>query len=281
MRISGFLFFTVLVLSGCTANIGYQFADTLIEWRVQEYVDLNEEQEEILSNKLDELHRWHARTQIPKYREALFNLRENVHNQTLEKADIIQFEHTLLGFWQVLLNRVSQETDLMNELTVKQKQQLFVKIEEAQQERVEEFEETQSENPILRQLDRINEVESDLEDIMGELTKPQNKLLRNWVAKSPVLQESWLNYRAKWLTEFETVLLTEPLDTNKLTTLIQDPKQLRSDKFQEQVKQSSEARNTFLWNMYLSLSDNQRKAVVEKADEYIDLLDNIVEDFTD
>lgn len=281
MRISGFLFFTVLVLSGCTANIGYQFADTLIEWRVQEYVDLNEEQEEILSNKLDELHRWHARTQIPKYREALFNLRENVHNQTLEKADIIQFEHTLLGFWQVLLNRVSQETDLMNELTAKQKQQLFVKIEEAQQERVEEFEETQSENPILRQLDRINEVESDLEDIMGELTKPQNKLLRNWVAKSPVLQESWLNYRAKWLTEFETVLLTEPLDTNKLTTLIQDPKQLRSDKFQEQVKQSSEARNTFLWNMYLSLSDNQRKAVVEKADEYIDLLDNIVEDFTD
>jgi hypothetical protein len=31
--------------------------------------------------------------------------------------------------------------------------------------------------------------------------------------------------------------------------------------------------------MYLSLSDKQRKAAVKKADEYIDLLDSIIEDF--
>ena len=281
MRILGFALLTLLVLSGCTANIGYQFADTLVEWRVKEYVDLNDQQEATLAKKVDELHLWHAQTQIPEYREALFNLREKVHNQTLEKADIVAFEETLLDFWQSVLNRVSKETALINDLTVKQKQQLFERIEEKQQERFEKFEEKQSENPILRQLERVNEVESDLEDIIGDLTEQQDKLLRDWVAKSPSIQEDWLNYRAQWLTEFETILLTEPTDTNKLTALVQDPKQLRTEALQEKIEQSSNTRNTFLWNMYLSLSDNQREAAVEKADEYIDLLDSIMEDFND
>lgn len=281
MRVLGFALLTLLVLSGCTANIGYQFADTLVEWRVKEYVDLNEQQEERLARKVDELHLWHARTQMPKYREALVNLREKVNNQTLEKADIVAFEETLLVFWQNVLNRVSEEAALINDLSVKQKQQLFERIEEKQQERFKKLEEKQSENPILRQLERVNEVESDLEDIIGELTEQQDKLLRGWVSKKPSLQEDWLNYRAKWLTEFETVLLTEPTDIDKLTALIQNPKQLRSEAFQEKVEQSSDARNTFLWKMYLSLSHEQRKAAVEKADEYIDLLDTIIEDFND
>ncbi|ASG65807.1 hypothetical protein CEW91_06485 [Idiomarina piscisalsi] len=279
MRYLGFTLLVLLMLSGCTANIGYQFADTLVEWRVKEYVELNSEQEETLAKKVDELHLWHARTQIPKYREALFNLRQKVNNKTLEKSDIVEFERTLLGFWQNLLDRAAAETALINQLSVTQKQQLVERIEEKQQDRFEKFEEKQSENPILRQLERANEVESDLEDIIGDLTEQQDKLLRDWVSNSPSIQEDWLNYRAMWLTEFETVLLTEPTDINKLSALIQNPKQLRSEALQEKIEQSSDARNTFLWNMYVSLSDKQRKAAVAKADEYIDLLDDITEDF--
>lgn len=281
MRYLGFTLLVLLMLSGCTANIGYQFADTLVEWRVKEYVELNSEQEETLAKKVDELHLWHARTQIPKYREALFNLRQKVNNKTLEKSDIVEFERTLLGFWQNLLDRAAAETALINQLSVTQKQQLVDRIEEKQQDRFEKFEEKQSENPILRQLERANEVESDLEDIIGDLTEQQDKLLRDWVSNSPSIQEDWLNYRAMWLTEFETVLLTEPTDINKLSALIQNPKQLRSEALQEKIEQSSDARNTFLWNMYVSLSDKQRKAAVAKADEYIDLLDDITEDFKD
>lgn len=281
MRYLGFTLLALLMLSGCTANIGYQFADTLVEWRVKEYVDLNSEQEETLTKKVDEFHLWHARTQIPKYREALFNLRQKVNNKTLEKSDIVEFEQTLLGFWQNLLDRIATETVLINQLSVRQKQQLVERIEEKQQERFEKFEEKQSENPILRQLERANEVESDLEDIIGDLTEQQDKLLRDWVANSPSIQEDWLNYRAMWLTEFETLLLTEPTDIGKLSALIKNPKQLRSEALQEKIEQSSDARNTFLWNMYVSLSEKQRKAAVAKADEYIDLLDGITEDFKD
>jgi hypothetical protein len=281
MRYLGFTLLVLLMLSGCTANIGYQFADTLVEWRVKEYVELNSEQEETLAKKVDELHLWHARTQIPKYREALFNLRQKVNNKTLEKSDIVEFERTLLGFWQNLLDRAAAETALINQLSVTQKQQLVERIEEKQQDRFEKFEEKQSENPILRQLERANAVESDLEDIIGDLTEQQDKLLRDWVSNSPSIQEDWLNYRAMWLTEFETVLLTEPTDINELSALIQNPKQLRSEALQEKIEQSSDARNTFLWNMYVSLSDKQRKAAVAKADEYIDLLDDITEDFKD
>ena len=66
-----------------------------------------------------------------------------------------------------------------------------------------------------------------------------------------------------------------------MSSLILDPKQLRSESFQQKSEESSELRNKFLWDMYQSLTQEQRKNVIKKADEYIDLLDSLIEDFSD
>ncbi len=271
----------LILIAGCTANLGYKFADTLVEWEIKDYVDLTGEQEELLSEKVDELHIWHAQTQLPLYRNELKNLRDKVDKQTLSKSDIGDFEDKLWTFWDNVLVRAEAEADLLVMLSLKQRQQLIRRLEEAQEERYQRFQDDQEENPILRRLDRISEVEEDLEDIIGSLTKEQDKLLRSWVADSPQLREQWLSYRSNWLSEFEKALLKQPVDENRLSALILDPQQLRSEELQEKADENSQLRKEFLWDMYRSLTDEQRKKVIEKADEYIDLLDSLIDDFND
>ena len=271
----------LILIAGCTANLGYKFADTLVEWEIKDYVDLTGEQEELLSEKVDELHIWHAQTQLPLYRNKLKNLRDKVDKQTLSKSDIGDFEDKLWTFWDNVLVRAEAEADLLAMLSLKQRQQLIRRLEEAQEERYQRFQDDQEENPILRRLDRISEVEEDLEDIIGSLTKEQDKLLRSWVADSPQLREQWLSYRSNWLSEFEKALLKQPVDENRLSALILDPQQLRSEELQEKADENSQLRKEFLWDMYRSLTDEQRKKVIEKADEYIDLLDSLIDDFND
>lgn len=271
----------LILIAGCTANLGYKFADTLVEWEIKDYVDLTGEQEEQLSEKVDELHIWHAQTQLPLYRNELKNLRDKVDKQTLSKSDIGDFEDKLWTFWDNVLVRAEAEADLLVMLSLKQRQQLIRRLEEAQEERYQRFQDDQEENPILRRLDRISEVEEDLEDIIGSLTKEQAKLLRSWVADSPQLREQWLSYSSNWLSEFEKALLKQPVDENRLSALILDPQQLRSEELQEKADENSQLRIEFLWDMYRSLTDEQRKKVIEKADEYIDLLDSLIDDFND
>ncbi|MCK7458616.1 DUF6279 family lipoprotein [Idiomarina aminovorans] len=273
--------FTAFVfIAGCTANIGYQFADTLVEWKVNDYVDLNDKQEELLSEKVDRMHLWHAQTQLPLYREELKSLRDKVEKKSLTHEDISAFEDSLWTFWNNVLIQVEAEADLLATLTLEQREQLINRLEEAQQQRYQRLHKDKKQNPILRQLDRITDVEEDLEDILGDLTPEQDKLLRSWVKDSPELREQWLSYRDSWLTEFEKALLSQPVDKKRLSSLILDPKQLRIDEFQQQAQQSSELRKKFLWGMYQSLNQEQRKKVIKKADEYIDLLDSLISDFS-
>lgn len=273
---------TVLAfIAGCTANIGYQFADTLVEWKVKDYVDLNDKQEELLSEKVDEMHLWHAQTQLPLYRKELNSLRDKVEQKSLTQKDISAFEDKLWDFWGNVLAQVEAESDLLATLTLKQREQLINRLEEDQEERYQRLQEDKEENPILRRLDRITEVEEDLEDILGDLTTEQDELLRSWVSDSPELREQWLSYRASWLTEFEKALLSRPIDEERLSSLILDPQQLRNEGFQQKAEQNSQLRKEFLWVMYQSLTQEQRKKVIEKADEYIDLLDSLISDFND
>ncbi|WP_322405743.1 DUF6279 family lipoprotein [Idiomarina sp. PL1-037] len=279
-RLLAVITFLILIV-GCTANLGYKFADTLVEWKVKDYVDLTGEQEELLAEKVDEMHLWHAQTQLPLYRNELKNLRDKVDKQTLNKKDISDFEDKLWTFWDNVLVRTEAEASLLATLSLKQRQQLIRRLEETQEDRYQRFQDDQEENPILRSLDRISEVEEDLEGIIGSLTKEQDKLLRSWVADSPELRGQWLSYRSNWLGEFEKALLKQTIDENRLSALILDPQQLRSEELQQKADENSQFRKAFLWDMYQSLTGEQRKKVIEKADEYIDLLDSLIDDFND
>lgn len=268
-------------LVACTANMGYQFADTLIEWKINDYVELNDAQSGRLAKEIDELHLWHAQTQLPQYRKQLVSLRDKIERKTLSRDDMVAVEKQLLGFWHNVQIELNSRADLLSQLSIDQRQQLISNLEDTQQERYDEWQEAQNENAILRQLDRIEDIEETLNSVMGELTKAQKARLRKWVKASPDLDALWLDYRADWLTQFESALLADPIDRSRLKLLILTPEEQRTDAFKNALSQRRHLRNEFLWELYQSLTPEQRSKVVDKADEYIDLMTTLINDFSD
>lgn len=59
---------TAIATTGCSmARLGYDALPTWAHWQVERYFDLDEQQRDIVGRHLDELHRWHRRSQLPEY----------------------------------------------------------------------------------------------------------------------------------------------------------------------------------------------------------------------
>ncbi len=57
-----------LAAAGCSlSKLGYEALPTLAQWEIDRYLDLDEQQREIVARRLDGLHRWHRNAQLPEY----------------------------------------------------------------------------------------------------------------------------------------------------------------------------------------------------------------------
>ena len=57
-----------LLLQGCSAiRLGYNHADDLARWWLDQYLDLSSAQDALARERLKRLHAWHRKTQLPEY----------------------------------------------------------------------------------------------------------------------------------------------------------------------------------------------------------------------
>jgi len=62
------LIFAALLLQGCSAvRLGYNNADSLARWWIDQYVDLSPEQDALARERLARFHAWHRKSQLPDY----------------------------------------------------------------------------------------------------------------------------------------------------------------------------------------------------------------------
>lgn len=267
----------LLLLSGCTAQIGYRYLDTFVEWEIEDYVELTDSQQQSLSSTIDEMHLWHARTQLPEYQRSLRELRRLVAEQQLTYNDIDRFENKLWQYWGAVQQRVFEDADLLSALSLSQRRDLIKHLQEKLEEQREE-EAEESESPLLEQIDRVSRREERIKEWTGSITKEQQRLVRQWVQERPE-GNYWLAYRQRWNDALAEVILAEPIDMAALKTLIISPRQLRTQQHKNYTEQRTAVRHKYLWKIYESLTPQQREKLLQQADEYLQLLDDLIADF--
>lgn len=278
-RLSLLIFGVVILLVGCTAQLGYRYADTLVEWQLDEYVTLTDPQQEFTSQLIDELHRWHAQQELPKYRQSLQALRDALANKQFSASNLESIEASLWRYWGNLQQRIADEAEAINTLSFEQKEELLGNLQERLDERREE-EREESESPILEQIDRVNRMEERLEEWTGDVTKEQQQLLHDWVKKIPD-QDYWFDYRQRWHDQFAQVLLMEPVPIDALVELIVSPDKLRTEQHQDYMEQRRQLRAEYMLALEDSLTDDQRRRLLDKIDEYLTLLDDLIDHFAE
>jgi hypothetical protein len=79
-----------LLLAGCSTSVrlGYNQADTLVNWFLSDYVDLDPHQRDLFDQKFRTLQAWHRREQLPQYARLLRETRQRAQDG-LTREDVL------------------------------------------------------------------------------------------------------------------------------------------------------------------------------------------------
>ncbi|WP_417655721.1 DUF6279 family lipoprotein [Pseudidiomarina aestuarii] len=266
----------LVLLTGCSTQLGYKFADTLIEWRLSEYVDLTSEQEQRIDPVIDELHLWHARSELPLYRQQLMTLRQRIANDELVEVDMQLLLNDAYSLWDRIRYQIEPYAqEFLPMLSAEQRQQVYEKLAEQLDERRERIAERTQEEAYERTQERLEE---NVESWLGSIRSGQRRYLARWLQERDDMRLDWLAYNERVQSEFRDVLENAEGEAYqvRLRELILDPQQFRSEQLQRQLVVNQAATATLMFELYQSMDDRQRRHLLRKIDGYIADLDDLI-----
>lgn len=274
-----------LAILGCSSQLGYRFADTLVMWKLEDLVELTDDQHDLIEKDVERLHQWHATSELPRYRNRLLTLRDAVANETLTEETLLELTDAGWMFWDRIRLKVhplaQERLPLLSEAQV---EGLIGNLQEELDERKERAAERAEEAPEDRQAERRAELEADMRDWVGRLRAQQRGLAADWLAAQESGGSMWLEYRQAWLDAFAETLRKGPEHeryAEDLGKLILKPQAWRSEVMLERSAKNTQVNLAYVLKIEQSLSRSQRERVVSKIDAYIEDIEDIVAHFSE
>jgi truncated hemoglobin YjbI len=150
-----------------------------------------------------------------------------------------------------------------------QVKQILTKLREDEQELVKEF---AGKSPEQLQVDADERLQEQFEDWLGSVSSAQKLLVHQYNRERISTLDMWLEYRHEWLRQFEIALgqrTDKTLLTERLTLLMTQPDELKSEQHKVFLRQNTEAFGTLLLAMNASLSAKQSKHFYKKLGKLI------------
>ncbi|WP_258806843.1 DUF6279 family lipoprotein [Pseudidiomarina sp. CB1] len=266
-------------LTGCSTQFGYRFADTYLEWQLANYVDISGELQTDVETAIDELHMWHARSELPRYRDFLDTILDDLDRGRIDTQHLFDYSETIFQLWQRMRNQVTPYAqEFLPRLNAAQRNQLIENLRERLQKEREEAQELtpgeRFERSYARALDRAN-------DWLGSVKPLQRRLLRRWLHERDNSDALWLDYQEQWLKRFEQVLAKPQSNsfTVALYELFTQPEQLRSDELRMQIAENRELAVAVVLVIYQSLNKRQEKYLQAQLQDYRDTLTDLINEY--
>lgn len=181
---------SAVLLAACSSvKLAYNNAPLLLQYQMDSYLDLNDEQEALLSEELKQFQAWHRKDELPVYAQTLRQwaakldeARVFTATELLEKQQ--QFEQALLIVAERSAYRLAP---LVLTLTERQRARLQENFDESNAEYAEE----NLNNPEAAASERRERFSERYEDWLGSLTKDQEQILSQWLAGQPSRAQLW------------------------------------------------------------------------------------------
>jgi hypothetical protein len=199
---------TVLLLSACSSTtFVYNRLDFILPWYLDDYAELDREQEKYLDGLLSPFLAWHRSVELPRYVKVLEDIEVSL-DQPLT-ADVvaaisIEFEN---AWFRLEGEALDWLLDLGAKLSDEQIQGFLAELQEQQQEYEEKYLTRSDEEFHEESYDNLQDT---MQDYLGRLNRAQRDLLRdtgNGLLRS---DRTWLSERAAWLEKLTVLLEREP-----------------------------------------------------------------------
>lgn len=189
------------LLYGCSNSFVYNNLDWISEWVIDDYIDLNNQQESLLEDRLDAIHLWHRQQELPKYRSQLEQLSQQLKTPPLSYQEVLQQVIQIESHGQRLRTHISAEiAKIVPQLSAPQISALFISLEKKNQERLMEYQQ-QGEAEFKHQ--RIDRIEKQLDKYLGSTTPEQQLLVKVYVYNAYPMREEYSHFLSQYLSTLQ------------------------------------------------------------------------------
>lgn len=264
------------ILSGCSTQFGYRFADTFIEWQLAKYVDLSGPLEEDVDAAIDELHMWHARSELPRYRDLLEQLIADVEQGQIDAVQLFAYSNEAYSMWHRIRQRITPDAQrFLARLPEEKRRELVHNLRVRREEERDEAQEMSADERFERSYERALER---ADDWLGSVRAEQRQMLQRWLQEREANEQLWLAYQTAWLDRFEAVLNDPNAEdfSQQIEALFTQPERFRSVALKDQIKQNQELTIAVLVVLYQSLTPQQEQHLLEKFRDYHATLTDLI-----
>ncbi|WP_295801147.1 DUF6279 family lipoprotein [uncultured Microbulbifer sp.] len=214
--------------SACSSvRLVYGHLDWWLDHKINNYLDLDGAQEDLLSQRVDEFHRWHRQTQLPRYADFFEEVAGQVDEISGNPKMLEELEQHADALWEnsaVML--VDLILPLVLEMDDSQIDQLAENIREEREKSLKKWEKSQRK--------REKQFRKESERWLGDLTDQQEALIDRQVAAfdfDPKVRDA---QRQLWAKTFLGTLRSKPPGYEKtLRELAINPQTLWPPEYQK------------------------------------------------
>lgn len=262
-------------LTGCATSFLYNRADGFAERWINGYLELDREQQQVLGEELEALHRWHRREQLPLYSQWLRELSARLAADTpLEEAELRAWGDDLAGFWAALAGEaMPMLVELGAGLDDEQVGGLAAALRDEQEQQLEAALRRDHDWHAQR---RARSMERFLRRWTGSLSNGQRARLRDWAASLEPTHEVAFENRLGWVEALEEALSQRDQPEVLLAaaeTLVLDPSSRWSAEYRAVVDRNAERTTAFMLDFFSRLEPRQRDRAMVRLERLADEFD--------
>lgn len=272
----------ILFLSGCSSTFVYNNMDWMVHWYIDDYVDLNKDQKQRFDELFVVWQGWHRKEELQKYRAQLIEVKGLVESKSVTPDNLrVQFESARVH-WRRMRAQVAPDLVTMSSfLEQSQIDGLLNKVSEDISKDEEELAELRELSDEERVKDRSKDMQKNLKEWIGKLSKNQKALIDGYAPQFISNWGEWIEYQ-KRTNEAAKQLFAERESNDsfnaELLDLMTNPEQLKHQQLLDNSEHNGKLYSEMVAELFQSLSKKQHKKLIRKIDNYIDDLDDLIND---
>lgn len=248
-----------LLISACSrAGLAYRNLDWLVPWRLNDYLNLDSQQQAWLKPRLQTHLQWHCSAELPRYIDWLQTTESILAQPQPDSAQLLE----QFAQFDAALNRIGVEItptaiELLQGLSEQQVNELYAAMDEDNLEDRQDF----LDPPLATQIsERQTRMQERLRPWIGRLNSAQTDHIATWANSLGGQNRLWLENRQLWQAELRKVVAErDSADfAERVTRLLQQRESFYSDEYRASYGRSRQALAT-LFSQLLSNSDEAQR----------------------
>ena len=268
------LLLCVLMISGCSTKFAYNNASWLIYWYMDDYVELNDEQEDQFDVYFEQWMQWHRTQELPKYARQLNEIISDIKSQNIDAQRIAYHRDLARSHWVRARAYIAPDlVELGRTLDQEPLDYMFAALEEENQDDEEEINENKALSQDKRDKKWVKRNQKNMKRWMGRLSDDQKAHIASFRERFESTGELWLGYKRRYQSALKEVFSQQERDAKfdaALLDLIINPEQYRGQVFDEATDRNLAAASDYLLGLYDTASDKQMKKLIDEIESISD-----------